>query len=155
MNADARVTEFFVSKYPREQSERSAVENQKRLARHGYGWWVIEVKEGPPFAGVIALQEVPFEAPFTPALEIGWRLPFESWGKGYATEAASAILSVAFNVLGFTEVVALTASINARSRHVMERLGMTHDPSDDFDHPRIEPGHRLRRHVLYRITSSS
>jgi RimJ/RimL family protein N-acetyltransferase len=152
MNADARVTEFFVSTYSREQSERLAAENQKRLARDGYGWWVIEVKGGPSFAGVLPLQQVPFKALFTPAREIGWRLPFESWGNGYATEAATAVLGFGFDRLGSKEIVAMTASINARSRRVMERLGMTHDPADDFDHPRIEPGHRLRRHVLYRIT---
>lgn len=152
MNANARVTEFFVSTYSREQSERLAAENQKRLARDGYGWWVIEVKGGSSFAGVIALQEVPFAAPFTPAREIGWRLPFEVWGKGYATEGAAAALDFAFNKLGSREIVAMTASLNLRSRGVMDRLGMTYNPADDFDHPKIERGHRLRHHVLYRIT---
>ncbi|MGH7714406.1 MAG: GNAT family N-acetyltransferase, partial [Vulcanimicrobiaceae bacterium] len=101
---------------------------------------------------VIALQQVPFAAPFTPAYEIGWRFLPEAWGNGYATESAAAALDYAFNTLGWHEVVAMTAVINQRSRRVMERLGMHRDPGEDFEHPRIPPGNRLRPHVLYRIT---
>lgn len=89
--------------------------------------------------------------PFAPAVEIGWRLAHEHWGHGYATEAAREVLSVAFGPLGLTEVVSMTAVVNARSRRVMEKLGMQRAPADDFDHPRIPAGHPLRRHVLYRV----
>jgi RimJ/RimL family protein N-acetyltransferase len=151
MNADARVTEFFTRNYTRAFSEAGAAAIREQLHRDGYGWWAVEVRGGPAFVGVIALQEVPFRAAFTPAREIGWRFSFENWGHGFATEGAKAALDFAFNVLDWNEVVALTAALNLRSQRVMRRLGMTRDPADDFDHPNIVVGHRLRRHVLYRI----
>jgi ribosomal-protein-alanine N-acetyltransferase len=84
-------------------------------------------------------------------VEVGWRLSREHWGKGYATEAASKALAHGFGALGLAEIVSFTAVTNQRSRRVMEKLGMTHDPNDDFEHPALPPGHPLRRHVLYRI----
>lgn len=155
MNADPRVTEFFVRPYTRELSESALRTMRAKLDRSGFGWWAVEVRGGAPFAGVIALQEVPFAAPFTPANEIGWRFSFEHWGRGYATEGARAALDFAFDELNWREVVAFTAASNLRSQRVMERLRMTHDSADDFDHPRIEPGHPLRRHVLYRTQNSN
>lgn len=155
INADPRVTEFFPHVYTRKRSEASAAAIREDLARNGFGWWALEVRGGPSFIGSIALQEVPFQAPFTPANEIGWRLGFEYWGRGYATEGARAALDFAFKQLRWAEVVAFTAASNVRSQRVMERLHMTHDPRDDFDHPKIEPGHPLRRHLLYRISASS
>jgi 3-dehydroquinate dehydratase/shikimate dehydrogenase len=154
MNADPRVTEFFPRPYPRELSIANLAAMRRALEENGYGWWAVEVRGGASFAGVIALQEVPFAAPFTPANEIGWRLAFEYWGRGYATEGAKAALGFAFDELGWEEVVAFTAATNVRSRRVMERLGMTHDPADDFDHPRIVKDNPLSRHVLYRIRGS-
>ncbi|HMF27828.1 MAG TPA: GNAT family N-acetyltransferase [Candidatus Cybelea sp.] len=155
INADARVTEFFPKTYTRELSEASAAAIRAQLTRDGFGWWAVEIRGGPSFIGSIALQAVPFRAAFTPANEVGWRLGFQHWGRGYATEGARAALDFAFNELKWPEVVAFTAASNLRSQRVMERLGMTHDPSDDFDHPRIEAGHPLRRHLLYRITASA
>ena len=152
LNADPKVMEFFPRTYERDESVATAQLMQVELEHDGYGWFVAEVKERFPFAGVIALQEVPFQARFTPAYEIGWRFLPETWGNGYATESAAAALDYAFNTLGWHEVVAMTAEINVRSRRVMERLGMTHDPRDDFDHPRIPQGDRLNHHVLYRIS---
>jgi RimJ/RimL family protein N-acetyltransferase len=151
MNADPCVTEFFMQTYSRGYSVSRAAVIRAELERNGYGWWVVEIKDGRRFAGAIVLREVPFEARFTPAREIGWRLAFEHWGHGYATEGAAAALDFAFTRLGWSEVVAFTAAVNLRSQRVMERLGMTRDAADDFDHPEIEPGHRLRRHLLYRI----
>ena len=151
MNSDPRVTEFFAKSYPRVASEASAAAIREQLRRDGYGWWAVEVRGGEPFVGVIALQAVPFQAPFTPANEIGWRFGAGHWGLGYATEGARAVLDYAFTALNWPEVVAFTAAQNLRSRRVMERLGMTNDPADDFDHPNIAAGHPLRRHVLYRI----
>jgi ribosomal-protein-alanine N-acetyltransferase len=101
--------------------------------------------------GFIGLNVPSFTAHFTPCVEIGWRLASDYWGFGYATEGARAVLAVAFGELRLREVVALTFHLNVRSRRVMERLGMTRAPSDDFDHPSIPEGGRLRRHVLYRI----
>jgi RimJ/RimL family protein N-acetyltransferase len=154
MSADARVMEFFPSTHERADAEHTAAVMRERMARDGFGWWALEVKGGAPFAGVIALQDVPFEAHFTPAFEVGWRLAQEHWGRGYATEGARAALDFAFAELRRDEVVAMTAAINLRSQTVMRRLGMTYDEADDFDNPRLEAGHRLSRHVLYRIRPS-
>ena len=150
MGTDPRVMEFFPGVYDRAKAESMAALIRAALDTNGFGWWVVEPKGGPSFAGVVALQDVPFDAPFTPAIEVGWRLPHEQWGKGYATEGAAAALRFAFETLGADEVVAMTSALNLRSQRVMERLGMTHDRADDFDHPKIPEGHRLRRHVLYR-----
>jgi len=152
MNADARVREFFPNVASREESLGAAERLRSAFERDGYGWWVLERKRDPGFAGVIALQTVPFEAHFTPVHEIGWRLPVEAWGHGYASEGAAGAMQFAFERLRLPEIVAITASINRRSRAVMERLQMTYDPSDDFDHPRLASGDRLQRHVLYRAT---
>ena len=86
-----------------------------------------------------------------PRVEVGWRIAYEHWDKGIATEGARAALDAAFGELGLPEVVSFTVKGNTRSRRVMERLGMRHDPREDFDHPRLPEGHPLRRHVLYRI----
>jgi RimJ/RimL family protein N-acetyltransferase len=102
------------------------------------------------FVGFVGLSEPDFDALFTPAVEVGWRLGREHWGHGYATEGARAAIAFAFDELGLREIVSFTAASNDRSRRVMERLGMTHDAADDFDHPSLAPGHPLRRHVLYR-----
>ena len=103
------------------------------------------------FVGFVGLAVPGFQAPFTPCVEIGWRLAVEHWGHGYATEAARAALDCGFQRLGLEEIVAFTVPANRRSRRVMERLGMTWSAADDFDHPRLPPGHPLRRHVLYRV----
>jgi ribosomal-protein-alanine N-acetyltransferase len=92
-----------------------------------------------------------FQAHFTPCVEIGWRLAREYWGHGYATEGARASLRFAFETLRLDEVVSFTVPANRRSRRVMERLGMTHNPADDFEHPDVPPGHPIRPHVLYRL----
>jgi RimJ/RimL family protein N-acetyltransferase len=100
------------------------------------------------------LKDIAFTAPFTPAVEIGWRLAFEYWEQGYATEGAMAALKFGFEVLDLPEIVSIASVQNRRSRAVMERIGMHHDPKDDFDHPRVAPGHPLQKHVLYRIKRS-
>lgn len=153
MNDDRRVTEFFANRYTRELSESRAASMRRELEQIGYGWWVVEVREGPSFAGVICLREVPFQAHFTPVREIGWRFSFETWGHGYATEGATAALAFAFDRMHWDEVVAMTSILNLRSQRVMQRLGMRRDLNDDFDHPAVEAGHPLRRHMLYRIRS--
>lgn len=152
MNADPRVMEFFPSVYSKEYAEEVAARLRTHLEREGFGWWIAELKDRNRFAGTIAVQLVPFEAHFTPAYEIGWRLPYEMWGNGYATEGAQALLDFALTQLACDEIVAMTAALNVRSQRVMERLGMTHNAADDFQHPRLETGDRLKPHVLYRIT---
>jgi ribosomal-protein-alanine N-acetyltransferase len=117
---------------------------------HGFGQWVVEIPGEASFIGVVGLAVVGYEAPFTPAVEVAWRLTRAHWGRGYATEAARVSLDYGFGEFGLDEIVALTVPANRRSRQVMERLGMTRSPEDDFDHPRVTAG-PLRRHVLYRL----
>jgi ribosomal-protein-alanine N-acetyltransferase len=151
MCADPRVMEFFPATIERARAESMAQQMRTALERDGYGWWPIEVKGGAPFAGVIVLQEIPFEAHFTPAMEVGWWLAFEHWGHGFATEGARAALGHAFGELHRSEIVAITTPVNLRSQRVMQRLGMTCDPNEDFENPRVAEGHPLRTHVLYRV----
>jgi RimJ/RimL family protein N-acetyltransferase len=124
---------------------------EAHLATHGFTLWAVEVPDEVPFAGFVGIVVPKFEAHFTPCVEIGWRLARDHWGKGYAVEAAAVALRAAFGPLGLREVVSLTVPANVRSRRVMERLGMRHSLADDFEHPLVPDGHRLRRHVLYRI----
>ena len=117
---------------------------------HGFGQWIVEIPGEASFIGVVGLAVVSYEAHFTPAVEVAWRLARAYWGRGYATEAARVSLDYGFEKLGLREVVALTVPANQRSRRVMERLGMTRSSEDDFDHPRLPEG-PLKRHVLYRL----
>lgn len=151
LNADPVVMEFFPSTLTRDESDAIAFRIELLFEQQGFGLWAVEIPGVTPFAGFIGLAVPRFEAHFTPCMEIGWRLAAAYWGRGYATEGARASLTFAFDTLHVSEVVALTAAGNVRSRRVMERLGMTREPSDDFDHPMLPPGHPLRRHVLYRI----
>ena len=113
--------------------------------------WAVEIPGVTPFAGFLGLGRPRFEAAFTPCVEVGWRLAAEHWGRGYATEGARAALAYGFGTLGLDEIVSFTVPGNRRSIRVMEKLGMTRDPADDFDHPVLPEGHRFRRHVLFRI----
>lgn len=126
---------------------------EAHFAEHGFGLWAIEVQGGEPFIGFVGLLRVGFDAHFTPAVEIGWRLARASWRHGYATEAARQACRIAFEVHRLPAIVSFTVPDHVRSRAVMAKLGMTHDPLDDFDHPKLPPGHALRRHVLYRLTA--
>lgn len=151
LNADPRVMEHFPALLSREESDALASGIEARFAERGFGLWAVEVVGSAPFIGFIGLAVPRFEAVFTPCVEIGWRLAAEHWGYGYATEGARAALAFGFESLGLVEILSFTVPANARSRRVMESLGMTHDERDDFDHPLLPEGHRLRRHVLYRI----
>lgn len=121
------------------------------FAEHGFGWWAVEVPQVAPFIGYVGLSVPRFEAPFMPAVEVGWRLASAHWGNSYATEGARAALEAGFTRFGLGEIVSFTVPANTRSIRVMERIGMTRDPTEDFDHPRLPEGHPLRRHVLYRL----
>lgn len=153
MNADPQVMEFFPARLDRVQSDAAFDRISGALAERGWGLWAVE-HEGR-FLGFTGLAPVGFEAPFTPATEIGWRLRRDAWGHGFATEAARAVMRFAFDELGLDEVVSFTSVANARSRAVMARLGMTHDPADDFDNPKVPAGSPLRPHVLYRLKRKS
>jgi RimJ/RimL family protein N-acetyltransferase len=155
MNSDARVMEFFRSSLSRVESDAMVDGIRKHFSEHGFGLWAIEVPDVAPFIGFAGLAVARFSAHFTPCVEVGWRLAFEHWGHGYATEAARLALGYGFGTLALPEVVSFTSAANHRSRAVMERLGMRRDPAEDFDYPALPEGHPLRRHVLYRLGSGS
>jgi ribosomal-protein-alanine N-acetyltransferase len=151
LNADLRVMEHFPGLLSREESDHTVSRFRAHFDRHGFGLWAVEVIGGAPFIGFVGLAVPAFEAHFTPCVEIGWRLAAEHWGRGYATEAARAAVDFAFGTVGLEQIVSFTVPANTRSRRVMKRLGMSHSPADDFDHPKLPEGHPLRRHVLYRL----
>jgi len=153
INADPRVMEFLPALLTPTQSGALFDRIQAHFGRHGFGPFAVELLENSTFIGYIGAFVPEFDAHFTPAVEIGWRLAFNSWGRGLATEGARAVVDYAFSYLGLESLVSFTVPANLRSRRVMEKLGMTHDPRDDFDHPRLPEGHPLRRHVLYRLTT--
>jgi ribosomal-protein-alanine N-acetyltransferase len=155
MNSDARVMEFFRSRLSRIESDAMVDRIQKHFGEHDFDLWAIEVSGVAPFIGFAGLAVARFSAHFTPCVEVGWRLAFEHWGRGYATEAARLALGYGFGTLALSEVVSFTSATNQRSRAVMERLGMRRDPAEDFDYSALPEGHPLRRHVLYRLGSGS
>ena len=155
LDADPRVMEHFAKTLSRAESDAMVARNRDHFAAHGFGHWAVEVPGRAAFIGFVGLAVPRFEAHFTPCVEVGWRLAAEHWGRGYATEAASVVLAHAFGPLGLDEVVSFTAPANRRSRRVMERLGMTRLPADDFEHPGLPEGHPLRPHVLYRLSRAA
>lgn len=153
LNADPRVREFFPTLLTSQESDHSIQLFSDHIAKHGWGFWAVSLIETGEFIGFVGLQEVHFQAHFTPAVEIGWRLAFDYWQKGYATEGAKAAVKYGFETLRLEQIVSFTTVNNMRSRHVMEKIGMHHNREDDFDHPKLEEGHPLRKHVLYRIST--
>jgi RimJ/RimL family protein N-acetyltransferase len=151
LNADPRVAEFLPKCLERGESDAFAERIAAHFRQHGFGLWAVEVPGEAPFIGFVGLAVPRFEAHFTPCLEVGWRLAFAHWGRGYATEAAHRVLAHAFGPLGRAEIVSFTTRDNRRSRAVMERLSMRRDPADDFLHPALPEGHPQRPHVLYRL----
>ena len=151
LNADPVVMEHFPDRLTREKSDQLVDRIEADFEAQGYGLWAAEVPGVAPFIGFVGLNIAKFEAHFTPALEVGWRLDRPYWGNGYASEGGRAALGFAFGELGVDEVVSFTNVQNERSRRVMERLGLQRDPRDDFEHPNLPEGHRIRSFVLYRI----
>ena len=148
-NADPEVRRWFTSVLTREESDALADANAAHVAQHGFGFWAVELPGVASFIGFVGLRHMSFEAPFTPAVEAGWRLGRAHWGQGYATEAAAAALADGF-ARGLPEIVAFAVPGNIPSRRVMEKIGMRHDPAGDFDYPAVSEGSPLRRCVLYR-----
>lgn len=149
MHADPEVMRYYPKPFTEEESRAEVERLIAHHERHGFGLWALE--HGGEFIGITGLLRPTWEAHFTPCTEIGWRLQRSAWGHGFATEAARECLRFAFEELQVPEVVALTSVPNEPSKRVMERLGMTRDPADDFDHPRLPADSPLRRHVLYRL----
>ena len=151
LNADPETMRYFPATMTREQSDSFVERIGEGFAERGFGLWAVEVPGVTPFAGFVGLSVPRFETDFTPCVEVGWRLAADVWGRGYASEGARAAVGYGFGEAGLDEIVSFTVPENRRSRSVMERIGMQRDPAEDFDHPLLPPGHRLQRHVLYRL----
>ena len=151
MNADPEVRRFFPSVLNRTEAQGEADRIRVSIAQRGWGMWALEVPGVHPFAGFVGLNLPGYEAPWMPAVEIGWRLAPAAWHKGYATEGAAAALHFAFTQLELPQVVALSVPTNVPSHRVMERIGMVRDVDADFDHPRVPDGSPLKRQILHRI----
>ena len=148
--ADAQVMRYFDATRDAAFSARWIAGVRDHFARRGFGIWAVEAPGVAAFIGFVGLSEVPATMPGCPGVEIVWTLAAAHWRRGYASEAAAAAMADGFGRLGLAEIVAFTAAVNAPSRQVMHRLGMRHDPREDFDHPRIAPENALCRHVIYR-----
>jgi RimJ/RimL family protein N-acetyltransferase len=155
MNSDPEVMTYMTALLDRRDSDALAARIREQFEQRHFGLWAVEIPEVASFIGYVGLSVPRFTAAFTPCVEVGWRLARAHWGRGYATEAARASLTFGFEQVGLEEIVSFTVPANVRSIAVMERLGMRHDPADDFDHPSLPAGHPLRRHVLYRLTCTS
>jgi RimJ/RimL family protein N-acetyltransferase len=151
MNADPRVMEFFPEPLSGAESDLLMNRIEADFEKHGFGPCAAELVEDHSFIGFIGLNVATFPAHFTPCVEIAWRLSAAHWGRGLATEGAREMVRYAFEVLRLNELVSFTVPANVRSRRVMEKLGMTHNAVDDFDHPELPTDHSLCRHVLYRV----
>ncbi|WP_057463215.1 GNAT family N-acetyltransferase [Pseudovibrio sp. POLY-S9] len=154
MNADPQVMEFFPAVMSRQDSERMFERLMAKQVKYGFGTPVVEERASGRFLGFCGLgvPTYPEPLPFDPCVEIGWRFIPGAWGRGIAQEASRIWLRFGFETLRLDEIVSFTSAINQRSEKVMQRLGMVRDASADFDHPLIEEGHPLRRHVLYRLS---
>lgn len=150
LNADPRVMEYIGLK-TREESDAMAHKCRQIIDKQGWGLWAVSAPGVADFIGIIGLHQVAFSAPFTPAIEISWRLTYDFWNKGYALEGAQAALAFGFETLKLDQIVSFTVVENRRSRKLMEKLGMRRNPADDFDHPRVPDGSPLKRHVLYKL----
>lgn len=151
LNADPEVMEFFPSPLARAESDALADRIEAAFELQGWGFWAVESKAGGDFIGFVGLAVPRADLPFSPCVEVGWRLAREHWGQGYASEAARAALNAGFEQLGLEQIVSFAVLANRRSRAVMERIGML-DSGEDFEHPALAVGSALRRHCLYRIT---
>jgi RimJ/RimL family protein N-acetyltransferase len=151
INSDSRVMEFMPACLTRPESDQLFERIEKHFRKREFGLYAAELRQDRTLIGFIGLSVPSFQASFTPCVEIGWRLSAEHWGRGLATEGARAVVKHAFGELGLDEIVSFTVPENVRSRRVMEKIGMTHGASEDFDHPNLPEGHPLRLHVLYRL----
>ena len=157
LNADAEVMAHMQKTMTRDESDAFVARIEEEFDDCGFGFWAVELPGHSPFIGFVGLHRVPFEAPFTPTVEVGWRLAREHWGYGFVTEAARRAVRYGLEEVGLDEIVSFTNPANVRSWKVMERLGMIRDPASDFEHPNVPPGHWLRPHIFYRfppVTSS-
>ncbi len=152
LNQDPRVMEHFFSGKTKEEAVDYYKRIQAHFTEHGFGLNAAVLKSTQECIGFVGLAKIAAPYPMAPCVEIGWRLGYNHWGKGYATEGAKAALTDGFTRLSLAEIVAFTIPLNTRSRRVMEKLGMHHDPKDNFQHPKIPAGHPRCLQLLYRLS---
>ncbi|BEV71007.1 GNAT family N-acetyltransferase [Paludibacterium sp. THUN1379] len=155
LNADPVVMAHFPAPLSARQSDALVERLQQRMIQQGWGFWALERKRDGECLGFCGLNQPAWQAHFTPCVEIGWRLARAHWGKGYAREAARAVLRYGFDQLQLAEIVAFTVPANQRSRAVMQAIGMQRDDTGDFLHPQLPADHPLAPHVLYRLNAAS
>lgn len=151
INQDPKVIEFLPGPMTMEAVNQFIVAKNQQQAERGFTLWATELKATRELIGFVGLNYTNWEAHFTPAVEVGWRLGSRYWGNGYATEGAEAALEFGFNTIGLNEIVSFTVPMNNRSLRVMEKIGLRYDPKDDFRHPKLALDHPLSQHVLYRL----
>ena len=154
LNADQRVMEFMLGTMTEEETRQSIENIEKHFDAHGFGRWAVQIADSEKFIGFVGISIPTYTLPFSPCVEVAWRVCPDEWGKGYAPEAANEAMRDGFERVGLQEIVSFTTLINLKSRRVMEKLGMQYCPAEDFDHPMVPQGHRLRRHVLYRMSKA-
>lgn len=155
INQDPKVIEYLLGPLTLEEVNNFLSRLNAQFEKKGYTLWAVELKESGELLGFVGLNYTDWKSHFTPAVEVGWRLGSQYWGKGYATEAATASLDFAFNTMGLDEIVSFTVPNNKRSIGVMEKIGMKRDIKGDFKHPKLSDDHPISLHVLYRISKES
>jgi RimJ/RimL family protein N-acetyltransferase len=155
LNADVQVMEHFPAPLTAAESDTLIEGIEESFDTRGFGLWALELRGEAPLIGMVGLWQLDPVLPFAPGVELGWRLARPYWGRGLALEGARASAAYGFGELGLPELLAYTAAGNKRSRALMESLGMTRDPIEDFMHPKLARGHRLAAHVLYRLAPGS
>ncbi len=152
LNGDPEVMRYFPDTLDRRASDALADRIEKLIAEQGWGFWAVELKQSGDFIGFVGLHRPAPGLPFSPCVEIGWRLARPYWGRGYVVEAAKAVLAFGFEQLGLDEILAFTVKYNRRSWQLMQRLGMVREP-ESFMHPALPLGSPLREHCLYRLSA--
>ena len=152
INQDPKVMEYFPGLQDLEVTKNFIAKVNNHFDKYGYSLYATVRKDTDEFIGFLGLLMAGFEACFTPATEIGWRLSTKHWGQGFATESAAVVLDYAFRELKLPEIVSFTSAGNAKSIRVMQKIGLQHNARDDFDHPKLDDASILKRHVLYRLT---
>jgi ribosomal-protein-alanine N-acetyltransferase len=152
LNGNPEVMRYLLRTLTREESDKMVDVIEQKMAANGWGLWAVEEKSSGAFIGFVGLNIPAYELPFSPVIEIGWRLDKPFWGKGYAPEAAAKALEIGFNQYGIEEIVAFAALENVASQRVMEKIGMRR--CEEFDHPAVAENSPLRRHVLYRMAKN-
>lgn len=149
MNSDLQVMKYFPTALTADETLAMINRIQLSFSTKGFGLFAVEQRSDGAFLGLTGFSVPRFESFFTPCVEIGWRYRKESWGKGFASEAAAACIRYGFEQLGFDKIVSFTSILNKPSEKLMQRIGMSRVA--EFDHPGIEKTSPLYRHVLYEI----